>query len=80
MWSKIGVGAMKKSVVESFLGEKVKIKCTDNDEYIGILEKGTCYEEGYYHCKQEKNGRDNHWFRSSHIKSISYCSVIEVEQ
>lgn len=61
---------MKKSVVESFLGGKVKVKCTDNDEYIGILEKGTCYEEGYYHCKQEKNGRDNHWFRSSHIKSI----------
>lgn len=61
---------MKKPVVESFLGEKVKVKCADNDEYIGILEKGTCYEEGYYHCKQEKNGRDNHWFRSSHIKSI----------
>ncbi|MBS4881915.1 MAG: hypothetical protein KHZ82_02495 [Peptoniphilus harei] len=61
---------MKKSVVESFLGEKVKVKCYDNDEYIGILEKGTSFEEGYYHCKQEINGHDNHWFRSSHIKSI----------
>lgn len=71
---------MKKSVVESFLGEKVKVKCFDNDEYIGILEKGTGYEEGYYHCKQEINGRNNHWFRSSHIKSISHCSVIEVEK
>ena len=38
---------MKKSVVESFLGERVKVKCIDNDEYTGILEKGTCYEEGY---------------------------------
>ena len=80
MWSKIGVGRVKKSVVESFLGEKVKVKCSDNDEYIGILEKGTSYEEGYYHCKQEINGRDNHWFRSSHIKSISNYSVIEVEE
>lgn len=71
---------MKKSVVESFLGEKVKVKCYYNDEYIGILEKGTCYEKGYYHCKQEENGRDNHWFRSSHIKSISNCSAIEVEE
>ena len=71
---------MKKSVVESFLGGKVKVKCADNDEYIGILEKGTCYEEGYYHCKQEKNGRDNHWFRSSHIKSILHCSDIEVKE
>ena len=59
---------MKKSVVESFLGTRVKVKCLDNDEYIGILEKGTYYEEGYYHCKQEENGRDNYWFRSSHIK------------
>lgn len=80
MWPKIGVGRVKKSVVESFLGEKVKVKCSDNDEYIGILEKGTCYEEGYYHCKQEINGRDNHWFRSSHIKYISNCSVTEVEE
>lgn len=61
---------MKKSLVKSFLGEKVKVKCQDGDEYIGILEKGTCYEEGYYHCKNEMNRRDNHWFRSSHIKSI----------
>ena len=61
---------MKKSVVESFLGTRVKVKCLDNDEYIGILEKGTCYEKGYYHCKQEENGRDNYWFRSSHIKSM----------
>ena len=51
---------MKKSVVESFLGKRVKVRSEDNDEYIGILEKGTCYEEGYYHCKQEQNGRDNH--------------------
>ena len=43
---------------------RVKVKCSDNDEYIGILEKGTRYEEGYYHCKQEENGRDNYWFRS----------------
>lgn len=64
---------MRKSVVESFLGKKVKVKCADNDEYIGILEKGTLYEEGYYHCKNEMNGHDNHWFRSSHIKSISHC-------
>lgn len=61
---------MKKSVVESFLETRVKVKCFDNDEYIGTLEKGTYYEEGYYHCKQEENGRDNYWFRSSHIKSI----------
>lgn len=61
---------MRKSVVERFLGKRVKVKCQDGDEYIGILEKGTCYEIGYYHCKQEKNGRDNHWFRSSHIKSM----------
>lgn len=61
---------MKKLVVESFLGTRVKVKCSDNDEYIGILEKGTRYEEGYYHCKQEENGRDNYWFRSSHIKSM----------
>ena len=71
---------MKKSVVESFLGERVKVKCIDNDEYIEILEKGTCYEEGYYHCKQEINGHNNHWFRSSHIKFISHCSVIEVKK
>lgn len=63
-------GKMKKSLVESFLGEKVTVKCTDNDEYTGILEKGTLYEKGYYHCKNEINGRDNHWFKSSHIKSI----------
>lgn len=61
---------MKKSVVDSFLGKKIKVKCQDGDEYIGILEKGTLYEEGYYHCKNEMNGHDNHWFRSSHIKSI----------
>ena len=61
---------MKKSVVDRFLGEKIKVKCQDGDEYIGILEKGICYEIWYYHCKQEKNGRDNHWFRSSDIKSI----------
>lgn len=38
---------MKKLVVESFLGTRVKVKCSDNDEYIGILEKGTRYEEEY---------------------------------
>ena len=48
-------------------------KRPEGDEYIGILEKGTLYEEGYYHCKNEMNGHDNHWFRSSHIKSISHC-------
>lgn len=61
---------MKKSAVESFLGKRVKVRCENNDEYIGILEKGTCYEKGYYHCKNEINRRDNHWFRSSHIKSV----------
>lgn len=61
---------MKKSVVDRFLEKKTKVKCQDGDEYTGILEKGTSYEEGYYHCKNEINGLDNHWFRSSHIKSI----------
>ena len=45
---------MKKSVVDRFLGEKIKVKCQDGDEYIGILEKGICYEIWYYHCKQGK--------------------------
>ena len=71
---------MKKSIVESFLGKRIKVKCIDGDEYTGILEKGTSYEEGYYHCKNEVNGRNNHWFRSSHIKSISHCSAFEVKE
>lgn len=61
---------MKKSVVDRFLGKKIKVKCQDGYEYTGILEKGDLYEKGYYHCKNEINGLDNHWFRSSHIKSI----------
>lgn len=64
---------MKKSVVDEFIGKKIKVKCKDGCEYTGILEKGSLYEEGYYHCKNEIKGRDNHWFRSSHIKSISHC-------
>lgn len=50
-------------------GEKVKVKCSDSYEYIGILEKGTGYEEGYYHCKQNKVGVTITGL-SSHIKSM----------
>ena len=61
---------MKKSKVDEYLAKYVTVKIDDNTEYNGFLEKGQGYEDGYYHCKQESNGKDNHWFRSSHIKSI----------
>ncbi|MFL8952519.1 hypothetical protein [Helcococcus kunzii] len=60
---------MKKSIVEEYIGKKVVVKI-DNDEYLGILQKGTGYERGYYHCNPEANHKENHFFRSSHILGI----------
>ena len=62
---------MIKRKVEEYLGKNVLVK-VGKDEYIGVLEKGTGYETGYYHCKGDK--RENHWFRSSHINFIGYIS------
>ncbi|KXB66163.1 hypothetical protein HMPREF3181_00908 [Parvimonas sp. KA00067] len=62
---------MIKRKVEEYLGKNVLVK-VGKDEYIGVLEKGTGYETGYYHCKGDK--REHHWFRSSHINFITYIS------
>ena len=70
----VGGGTMKKSLLESYLGKRVKVTMIDffkgkgpNDIYVGVLQKN---KKRNFRCERYNCKGTNLWFCCSHVKKV----------